>query len=69
MKVPIWKFLLIDGGAAFISVPTQVILVATYGEVIVSELKRFKLIVISTCLLLGALYFAYRFFSRKGSKI
>ena len=44
MGIPLWKFLLVDGMAALISVPTQVILVATYGEVILAKIKEFKLI-------------------------
>lgn len=47
MNFPLWKFLLIDGLVVFISVPTQVILIATYGEVILKTLQRFKLIVLA----------------------
>ena len=44
MRVPVWQFLLVDGLAALISVPTQVILVANYGEVILDKMKEFKLV-------------------------
>lgn len=47
MGVPLWKFIAIDGSAALISVPTQVLLVAFYGEVILAKIKEFKLILIS----------------------
>lgn len=42
--ISFWRFVLVDGLAALISVPTQVILVATYGEVILSKLKEFKVV-------------------------
>ena len=44
MGVPLWQFLLVDGAAAVISVPTQVLLVASYGEVILDKIKEFKII-------------------------
>lgn len=44
MGVPLWKFIAIDGTAALLSVPTQVLLVAFYGEVILAKIKEFKLI-------------------------
>lgn len=43
MGIPLWKFMLVDGFAALISVPTQVILVATYGDVILAKIKEFKI--------------------------
>ncbi len=43
LGVPLWKFALIDGAAALISVPTQVLLVAFYGEIILSKVKEFKM--------------------------
>ncbi|MCS6838113.1 MAG: DedA family protein [Bdellovibrionaceae bacterium] len=52
MKFPAWKFLLIDGAAVLISVPTQIYLMATYGEAILGTLKEFKVIMFS---LLGIL--------------
>jgi len=36
------KFLLIDGIAALVSVPTQIFLVAHYGEDIIKQVKRFN---------------------------
>lgn len=42
MKVPLWKFVAIDGAAALLSVPTQVLLVAYYGEVILEKIREFK---------------------------
>ncbi len=45
MKFPIWKFLVIDGLAALISVPTQIYLLAHYGEPILNKLRQFKFVV------------------------
>lgn len=44
MGIPLWKFILVDGFAALISVPTQVLLVAYYGEVILDKIKEFKIV-------------------------
>jgi membrane protein DedA with SNARE-associated domain len=43
MGIPLWKFIAIDGGAALLSVPTQVLLVAFYGEIILAKVKEFKM--------------------------
>lgn len=43
LKFPAWKFLTIDGIAALISVPTQIYLIAHYGEEILTFLKDFKI--------------------------
>lgn len=42
MKFEAWKFFLIDSFAAAISVPTQIYLLAYYGEPILKFLKEFK---------------------------
>ena len=44
LGIPLWKFIMIDGLAALISVPTQVYFVATYGEIILNKIAEFKLI-------------------------
>ncbi|WP_246845053.1 DedA family protein [Bdellovibrio sp. NC01] len=56
MHFPLWKFLLIDGIAALISVPTQIYLLAHYGEPILKKLREFK-IVVGIILLLLIIYF------------
>lgn len=43
LGIPVWKFLLIDGIVALLSVPTQVYFVATYGDVILDKMAEFKL--------------------------
>ncbi len=58
LKFPIIRFLAVDFFAALISVPTQVYLVALYGEHIVSYLQKFK-IVLFGLMALGLLYFAF----------
>ncbi|RYZ85070.1 MAG: DedA family protein, partial [Proteobacteria bacterium] len=44
MHFPIWKFALIDGIAVAISVPTQIYLLAIYGEPIIRRLHQFKMV-------------------------
>ena len=44
LGIPLWKFCLIDGLAALVSVPTQVYVVATYGEIILEKIREFKMI-------------------------
>lgn len=65
LKFPLWKFALIDGIAALISVPTQILLLAYYGETILKFIKQFK-IVLLVLLVAAVLYFLYRkYFSKK----
>ena len=45
LGVPLGVFMLVDGMAALLSVPTQVLLVAHFGDVIIDQLTRFKLII------------------------
>jgi membrane protein DedA with SNARE-associated domain len=47
MNVPISRFLLIDGLAALVSVPTQVYFVAKYGKEILENFKTFKVAIFS----------------------
>lgn len=46
MRMPAWKFALVDGFAVAISVPTQILLIAHYGEAILGVLKEFKIVVL-----------------------
>lgn len=64
MGVPIWKFILIDGTAALISVPTQVLLVAYYGQIVVEQLRQVK-IVAAIIVALIFLFFSMRFLFRR----
>lgn len=47
MHFPIWKFILIDGIAVLVSVPTQIYLLAIYGEPIIRRLHQFKIVLFS----------------------
>lgn len=59
LKFPAWKFGLIDGIAAAISVPTQILLLAHYGDHILKYLKQFKIFIL--CLLaILLIVFLYR---------
>ncbi len=49
---PMWQFALVDGLAAAISVPTQILLIYHYGEPILVLLQKFKFVIFS---LLGVL--------------
>jgi membrane protein DedA with SNARE-associated domain len=67
LRLPLWKFLAVDGIAALLSVPTQVYLIAFYGEAILSKLQEFKYFVagvlILVLLFLGARWVYRRYFS------
>lgn len=59
VKFSAWKFALVDGLAALISVPTQILLLAHYGEEILGVFKQFKVVILSV-LVLGALVYFYK---------
>ena len=65
MRVPLWQFLLVDGIAALISVPTQVYLVATYGELILFKIKEFKLILLGVIIIAVLGWLAKRYYSKR----
>ncbi len=64
MKVPVSKFLLIDGTAALLSVPTQIYFVAKYGKEILHNFKTFKVIIFSVVALI-VLYMAIKHHLKK----
>ncbi|MES3038256.1 MAG: DedA family protein [Bdellovibrionota bacterium] len=47
LRFEAWKFLAIDGLAALISVPTQIYLLAWYGESVLEKFKEFKIALFS----------------------
>lgn len=53
LRFPAWKFGLIDGTAALISVPTQILLLAHYGAPILKFLGQFKKILFLLLLIVG----------------
>ena len=60
MGISVWTFVAADGLAALISVPTQVYLFATYGEVILSTIKQVKHYALIIGLIALALYLAFK---------
>ena len=60
MGISVWTFIAADGLAALISVPTQVYLFATYGEVILSTIKQVKHYALIIGLIALALYLAFK---------
>ncbi len=58
------KFVLVDATAAMVSVPTQVLLVAFYGETILIYFKQFK-IVLAVILIAVAIYYLVRWLRRR----
>lgn len=52
LGVPFWKFLAVDGTAALLSVPTQIILVGIYGNVILENFKVVKMVLLALLALL-----------------
>jgi membrane protein DedA with SNARE-associated domain len=59
MKLEFWRFLMVDGFAAMISVPTQIYLVAIYGEPIIKFLQEVKLVIIAL-IFIGLLIFFFK---------
>lgn len=68
MGIPLWKFVLIDGSAALISVPTQVFLVAHYGEVILSKVKQFNIILVSVVLTALVVWLSVKLYKKSKQK-
>lgn len=59
LRFPAWKFALIDGIAALVSVPTQILLLAYKGDTILKFLRQFKIILL--CVIgLVLLYLLYK---------
>ena len=69
LGIPLWKFLLIDGTAALISVPTQVLLVATFGRVIIDNLVRYKIYAVYFAAALVIVWLLRRVYLKKIKKV
>ena len=54
------KFWLSDGVAALLTVPTQVLLVAYYGEEILTYFKQFKIVIVAILVLAAISFFVFR---------
>ncbi len=57
MGLPLWKFIMVDGSAALLSVPIQIVLVANYGKEIIASIKEFQTIILAILAVIGILYF------------
>lgn len=68
LKFSAWKFALIDGIAAAISVPTQILLLAYYGDEILKLLKQFKIALLIILIIVGA-YLLYKKYSNKKATV
>ena len=66
--VPFRKFLLIDGLAALVSVPTQVLLVAIYGKIILSTIDKYKYIVMGTMFALFVGFILFKMYQYKKNR-
>jgi membrane protein DedA with SNARE-associated domain len=64
MGLSVSKFILVDAIAAGISVPTQVLLVAFYGDKILVYFQQFKIVL---AVIIGAalLYYGIRWWKRR----
>ena len=65
LGVSLWKFILIDGIAALISVPTQIYLIAKYGDVVLSTLKQVKGSLFICISIVAIFYLAKKFIPNK----
>jgi membrane protein DedA with SNARE-associated domain len=56
-QFPAWQFAVVDGLAAMISVPTQILLIYHYGRPILTTLSQFKIYIGGALLILGLIFF------------
>lgn len=61
MGIPFWKFTAIDGTAALVTVPTQVLLMAFYGETVLGYLKTFKVAILAAAAIGVMVYLVRKF--------
>lgn len=64
LKFSAWKFALIDGTAALVSVPTQIYLLAHYGKEILVYFSRFKMVLFAL-LVVGLIVYLVRKFQNR----
>jgi len=65
MGIPKWKFIVVDGTAALLTVPTQVLLIAYYGEFMLEFMKEFKVLVILVIVGLAVFYLVRKYILKK----
>jgi membrane protein DedA with SNARE-associated domain len=64
LGVPSHKFILVDGMAALLTVPTQILLVAFYGDAILKQFANVKIVIFGVILIV-ALYFLSKYFLKR----
>jgi len=67
MGLSVTKFILVDATAALVSVPTQVLLVAFYGDTILVYFRQFKIVVLSIAAVALVYYFGRWLWKRRGT--
>ena len=62
-------FALVDGLVVLIIVPTQIFLIAYYGETVIDIIKRFQMVIMGICVLIfvGLFWNFYKMFSSKAN--
>ena len=68
LGIPLWKFCLIDGVAALISVPTQVYFIATYGREVLAYVKEAKVVFISLAVVALVVWVVRKIYLRRKAK-
>jgi membrane protein DedA with SNARE-associated domain len=64
LTFPAWQFILVDGLAAIISVPTQILLIYHFGEPILTALHKFKLVFLGAVAVIVLILVLRRFLKR-----
>ena len=62
---PIWQFALVDGFAAALSVPTQILLIYHYGEPILHALQKFKYVIFGAIAIAAAVFFIRKYWLKR----
>lgn len=68
LGVPWSKFVLVDGSAALLTVPTQVLFVAYYGDAIIAYFKQFKILLVSVIAITLIVFVVRHYLQRRASK-
>jgi len=65
LKVPTWKFIIIDGSASLLTVPIQVYAVAHYGKEILSFIKKWQMLSLGILVGIVILWFFIKWVNKK----
>lgn len=66
--LPRWKFIIVVGFAAATTVPTQVLLISYYGEVILELLSRIKMVAIALAVIGALVFFLLKWRKKQNEK-